>query len=162
MLKVKGYALTVTALLVAGCGQSPEQVVTSTGHCKEVKLTSNLMMRLSSYRGRPDFDPIVGRASLSSHGNSLLAYSDLRPCATTSLCRQRQYRDRQPSRRERPARAPPANENRSKRVCVPSACHRWRCRGERCSRISEARSAPLPCEQSTVSKLSQLPTTMSP
>jgi hypothetical protein len=54
VLKVKGHALTVTALLVAACGQSPEQVVTSTSHCTEVKLTSNLMMRLSSYRGHPD------------------------------------------------------------------------------------------------------------
>lgn len=54
VLKVKGRALTATALLVAACSQSPQQVVTGTSHCTEVKLTSNLMMRLSSYKGYPD------------------------------------------------------------------------------------------------------------
>jgi hypothetical protein len=53
-LKVKRHVLTVTALLVAACGQTPEQVVSGTSHCTGVKLTPNLMMRLSSYYGHPD------------------------------------------------------------------------------------------------------------
>jgi hypothetical protein len=54
VLKVKGHALTATAFLIAACSQAPEQVVTGTSHCTEVKLTPNLMMRLSSYYGHPD------------------------------------------------------------------------------------------------------------
>ena len=53
MLKVKSHALAA-ALLVAACNQSPEQVVTGTSHCSEVMLTSDLVMRLSSYYGHPD------------------------------------------------------------------------------------------------------------
>ena len=45
---------TVTALLASGCGQSAEQVVTSTSHCTDVQVTPNLLMRLSSYAGHPD------------------------------------------------------------------------------------------------------------
>jgi hypothetical protein len=44
----------VTALLLASCGQSPEQIVSGTQHCTEVVLSPDLMMRLSSYLDYPD------------------------------------------------------------------------------------------------------------
>ena len=43
-----------TALLLVGCGQSPERIVSSTQHCTEVVLSPDLMMRLSSYSDYPD------------------------------------------------------------------------------------------------------------
>jgi len=46
--------VTATALFMAGCTQSPEQIVTGTSHCTEVRLTPDLTMRLSSYFGYPD------------------------------------------------------------------------------------------------------------
>lgn len=41
-------------LLLAGCGPSPEQIVTSVRHCTPARLSPDLMMRLSSYAVEPD------------------------------------------------------------------------------------------------------------
>jgi hypothetical protein len=45
---------SVAIACLAGCSQSPEQIVTSTSHCTEVRVTPDLMIRLSSYAGYPD------------------------------------------------------------------------------------------------------------
>ena len=48
------YGLAFATLVLAACGQSPEQIVTGTSHCTEVKVTPHLTMRLSRYYGYPD------------------------------------------------------------------------------------------------------------
>lgn len=46
--------IVTLTLLLTGCGQSPERIVTSTIHCTPVVLAPDLMMRLSSYADYPD------------------------------------------------------------------------------------------------------------
>ena len=57
-MRWSNYALAVATLVLAACRQSPEQIVTGTSHCTEVKVTSDLMMRLSQYYGYPDSIPL--------------------------------------------------------------------------------------------------------
>lgn len=73
---------TAACLLTSACGQSPEQVVTSTRHCTDVQLTPDLMMRLSSYAGHPDSIRLLVVQACHSTGTAcspLLTYRDALP-----------------------------------------------------------------------------------
>lgn len=70
------------ALFLAACSQAPDQVVTSTRHCSEVKLTPDLTIRLSSYYGYPDSITMWVLQSCHATGTAcspLLTYSHAPP-----------------------------------------------------------------------------------